>query len=70
MKRYFIVMYSTKDKKCSQTTGDLTTFTEDGKYINRKKMEDYILNRYNSIDTIITNIIELSEQEHNEWIRK
>lgn len=62
MKRYFIVFYTTK-----AVIGNTTFTTENGVYLNRIKTNESIKNSINAEEVVVTNIIELSKQEFDNW---
>ena len=60
-KRYFLVSW-----RGAKNTG-LTSFMTDGCYINQDKTRDAIEDRNSVSPIVITNIIELSENDFNDF---
>jgi len=64
-KRYFIVSYSGKIN--SNIFVGFTDFSTDGGFLNLKTTIEQIKERQGINECVITNIIELSEQDFNDW---
>lgn len=63
MSRYFIVFYRGNVHKGS-ITGQTTYKTFEGRYIRKDWATDDIQKRNNATDVVITNIIELTEDDY------
>lgn len=66
MKRYFIVMY-TYVKRRSRYYGICNFISEHGKYVNRIDFANKAKEQINATSLTITNIIELTESDYNDW---
>jgi hypothetical protein len=65
MKRYFIIFYTGIDEDNKQTIGESTCISENGKYFSRASFIEYTKKDKSLICLIITNIIELTENDFN-----
>lgn len=65
-KRYFIVSYSGKIN--SNIFVGFTDFSTDGCFLNFKTTVEQIKERQGIKECVITNIMEISEQDFNDWI--
>jgi len=64
-KRYFIVCFSGLNDMGNAT--GFIDFSTDGGFLNLKTTVEYIKQNQELKECIITNIIELSEQDFNDW---
>lgn len=72
MKRYFIFTYFFNTNKTSSMRQG-TVVSDNGKYINRDEFIKYLIGSDNNIipnSVIITNIIELTESDYNDFTRE
>lgn len=65
IKRYFIVSYSGKIN--SNIFVGFTDFSTDGCFLNFKTTVEQIKERQGIKECVITNIMEISEQDFNDW---
>jgi hypothetical protein len=72
MNRYFIVFYIIGNSS-SLVHGNISFYTDDGTFAKQAEVVDEITKSYpqnarKHKDIVITNIIELSEEDYNTWI--
>lgn len=65
MKRYFFVSYAFQNG-----FGNTTTVTESGEFLNHETFVDHIKKSTISTHVIILNIVELSEQDFNDFNKR
>jgi hypothetical protein len=75
MRRYFITFYtcSQSDNVSGYKIGWCTSICEDGSFVNRKSVENFVRSskgNENVRDVIITNILELSESDFQDFIKE
>lgn len=64
--RYFIVFYLGLIRN-GETTGHINFITWDNRYINSKDTIDFLKKKHSFTHVVITNIIELSKQDYEDW---
>ena len=74
MKRNFVIFYTcSRNYVNGWTIGWYTLISEDGKYVNKKEVENFVKSlkgNENVRDVIITNILELSESDFQYFIKE
>ena len=74
MRRNFVVFYTcSRTNSNGWTVGWCTFISEDGSYINKKEVENFVKSwngNENVKDVIITNVLELSESDFRDFIKE
>lgn len=68
-KRYFIIFFSANSKEDDQVLGNMPG-TTNGEYVNQKMMVNGIEGYYKVTNAIITNVLELNEEDYNIFIEE
>lgn len=74
MKRNFIIFYTcSRNDNNGYTVGWCTFVSENGRYVNKKEIENFVKSwkgNENVKDVVITNILELSESDFQDFIKE
>ena len=74
MKRYFVIFYTcSRTDTNGYTIGWCTFVSQDGRYVNKKEIENFVKSwkgNENIKDIVITNILELSESDFQDFIKE
>jgi hypothetical protein len=68
MTRYFIVFFTGITSNGENVQGDVAGTTKNGKYVSKDKLVKNIQQVYSVEDVCITNVVELNENDHKEWL--
>ena len=68
MARYFLIFYIGSLKTTGQQIGHMTHVSKNGKYPNAKQVVEWLKEQNpETLTFVITNLIELSETDFNNW---
>lgn len=68
MERYFLIFYTGNLISSGQQIGHMTHISKDGRHPNAKQVVEWLKEQNPKTENfVITNLIELSESDFNDW---